>query len=126
MELDVGALNEWIGDRLPEAGDPLVARRMGEATGIANALFILQRGRHRWVLRRPPAVKNDPSASDTVREWRILTALEGTAVPHPAPRLLCEDIGVLGAPFMIMDLVEGFTPGYELPPPFADDPTLRW
>jgi len=120
MELDVGALDAWIADRLPGAGQPLTARRMGEATGIANALFIVERGPHRWVLRRPPAVKNDPSASDTVREWRILTALEGTDVPHPTPRLLCEDVSVLGAPFMLMDVVDGFTPGFELPASFDD------
>ena len=44
MDIDVGALDQWIGDRLPGAGDPLTAQRMGEATGIANALFILERG----------------------------------------------------------------------------------
>src|SRR5438067_9242656 len=125
MDIDVGALDQWIGDRLPGAGDPLTAQRMGEATGIANALFILERGAHRWVLRRPPAVKNDPSASDTVREWRILRALEGTDVPHPAPRLLCDDVSVLGAPFLVMDVVDGFTPGFELPEPFLSDPRLR-
>ena len=30
---------------------------------------------------------NAPGASDMNREWRILVALEGTAVPHPAPPL---------------------------------------
>src|SRR5438067_13702925 len=126
MDIDVGALDQWIGDRLPGAGDPLTAQRMGEATGIANALFILERGAHRWVLRRPPAVKNDPSASDTIREWRILSALEGTPDPHPATRLLCEDLDVLAAPFMNMDIVDGITPGSELPPACADDHALRW
>jgi aminoglycoside phosphotransferase (APT) family kinase protein len=70
-------------------------------------------------------VKNDPSASDTEREWRILTALEGTPVPHPAPRLVCNDTTVIGAPFLIMDLVDGFTPGFELPEPFTSDLALR-
>ena len=124
--LDLDQLDAWIGDRLPGAGLPLEANRLGEGTGIANALFVLRRGDQQWVLRRPPAVKNDPSASDTVREWRILTALEGTLVPHPTPRLLCDHLDVLGAPFMIMDVVVGFTPGFELPAPFAADRGLRW
>lgn len=123
--LDLAALDDWIGDRLPGAGARLRARRMGEQTGLANALYLLSRGAHQWVLRRPPAVKNDPSASDTKREWRILRALEGTGVPHPAPRLLCEDLGVLGSTFLIMDVVDGFTPGFELPPPFDSDRRLR-
>ena len=61
-----------------------------------------------------------------VREWRILTALEGTPVPHPTPRLLCEELAVIGAPFMLMDVVDGFTPGFELVAPFVDDPSLRF
>jgi aminoglycoside phosphotransferase (APT) family kinase protein len=124
--LDVARLGEWLGDRLPGAGQPLEATRLGAAVGIANALFMLRRGGHRWVLRRPPVVKNDPSASDTVREWRILTALDGTPVPHPTPRLLCEDVEVIGAPFLIMDVVDGFTPGFELPSPFRENQQLRW
>jgi aminoglycoside phosphotransferase (APT) family kinase protein len=123
--LDLAALDDWIGDRLPGAGAPLAGRRMGEQTGTANALYLLSRGDCQWVLRRPPAVKNDPSASDTKREWRILCALEGTDVPHPVPRLLCDDLGVLGSTFLIMDVVDGFTPGFELPPPFDGDHGLR-
>jgi aminoglycoside phosphotransferase (APT) family kinase protein len=71
-------------------------------------------------------VKNDPSASNTLREWRILTALEGTPVPHPTPRLFGDDLAILGSPFLIMDVVEGFTPGFELPPPFAARDDLRY
>ena len=75
-----------------------------------------------WVLRRPPAVKNDPSASDTMREWRILTALDGTPVPHPTPRLLCEDLdGARARRSWSWTVVDGFTPGFELPEPFASD-----
>jgi len=124
--VDTERLDAWIGDRLDGFGTPLTAERLGATTGIANALYTVRRGDHAWVLRMPPKVKNDPSASDTAREWRILTALEGTGVPHPAPRLLCEEVGVLGAPFMLMDVVDGFTPGFELPAPFADDAALRF
>jgi aminoglycoside phosphotransferase (APT) family kinase protein len=114
---DVSALGEWIGDRLPGEG-PFTLRRFGQESGMANALYVLGRDGHEWVLRRPPAVKNDPSAGNTVREWRILRALHGTPVPHPAARLLCEDAGVVGATFLIMDFVDGFVPGVELPSPF--------
>jgi aminoglycoside phosphotransferase (APT) family kinase protein len=124
--VDVDRLDAWIGDQLPGRGAPLEAVRLGADLGIGNALFVLSRGPCRWVLRRPPSVKNHPSAADTVREWRILKALEGTPVPHPTPRLLCEDIDVVGARFLIMDVVDGFTPGFELPPPFAEDDSLRW
>jgi aminoglycoside phosphotransferase (APT) family kinase protein len=124
--LDLDRVDAWIGERLPGAGERFTPERLGAATGIANALYLIERGAHRWVLRRPPAVKNDPSASNTLREWRILVALEDTAVPHPKPLLLCEDTDVLGAPFLIMELVDGFTPGFELPEPFAAQPALRY
>jgi aminoglycoside phosphotransferase (APT) family kinase protein len=125
-QLDTDALAAWIGDRLDGAGHPLVADRMGAATGIANELYLVQRGEHRWVLRMPPAIKNHPSASNTEREWRILTALEGTDVPHPTPLLYCTEVDVLGRPFMIMGLVDGFTPGFELAEPFLSDHSLRF
>jgi aminoglycoside phosphotransferase (APT) family kinase protein len=123
--LDTARLDGWIGDRLPGAGSPLTTKRIGTATGVANALHLLQRGEHRWVLRQPPAVKIHPSASDTLREWRILTALEGTAVPHPTPLLLCGDSDVVGTPFLLMGFVDGFTPGFELAEPFASQPLFR-
>lgn len=123
VELDPDVLNEWIGDRLPGVGEPLRFERIGESSGIANALFRIERGGHTWVLRRPPAVKNHPSAADTGREWRILRALDGTPVPHPRPLLFCDDAGVLGAIFMIMELIDGFTPGAGVPDWLATDPS---
>jgi aminoglycoside phosphotransferase (APT) family kinase protein len=122
--VDAAALDEWIGDRLP-GSEPLEVRQLGATTGIANALFLLRRGEHQWVMRQPPAVKNHPSASNTEREWRILNALEGTPVPHPKPLLYCDDPELFGQRFMIMELIDGFTPGFELPEPFLSDLQLR-
>ena len=135
---DVAALDEWIGDRLPGHGAPLRATRMGESTGEANALYWLRRGEHTWVLRLPLPVLNAPGASDMTREWRILTALDGTPVPHPAPLLLGGPGGPpggpgrppggpggpLGSPFLIMARVDGFTPVGVLPAPY-DRPSGR-
>ena len=123
--LPVDRVTEWVGDRLPGAGSPFDAQRIGQEVGIANVLFALRRDGHAFVLRRPPAVKNAPSASDIRREWRVLTALEGTPVPHPAPLLFCDDAAVIGAPFLIMSFVDGFTPVGTLPPPYDVPPPRR-
>lgn len=130
ITVDARRLTEWVGDRLPGTG-LFRLTRMGESTGVANALFLVERddpdapgGRGRWVLRRPPDVLNAPGASDIGREWRILTALEGSAVPHPVPLLTGDDPEVIGAPFLIMGLVDGFTPVGTLPAPY-DDPDNR-
>jgi aminoglycoside phosphotransferase (APT) family kinase protein len=120
VTVDADRLTGWIADRLPGTG-PLRLERMGQATGVGNALFILSRAaepQRRWVLRRPPAVVNAPGASDMLREWRLLTALEGTSVPHPRPLVLCDDAEVIGAPFLVMDVVDGFTPVGALPAPY--------
>jgi aminoglycoside phosphotransferase (APT) family kinase protein len=76
------------------------------------------------VLRRPPAVINAPGASDMNREWRILTALEGTSVPHPSPLLFGGPDSPLSGPFLIMAHVDGFNPVGVLPPPY-DTPGAR-
>lgn len=121
IDLDVKRLEDWIGDRLGGTDEPLAAERLGAEAGIANALYILSRGGKRWVLRRPPAIKNHPSAANTEREWRILRALEGSSVPHPKPELFCDDPSVIGATFMIMGMVDGFTPGVEIPDWISSD-----
>ncbi len=123
--LDVDALSAWLGDRLGDPAQPLASEPLGTDLGMGNALFELRRGDQVWVLRRPPAVLNDKSASNMTREFRILTALDGSAVPHPTARVLCEDAEVIGAPFLIMDKIVGFTPGFVLPEPFASNPEHR-
>jgi len=123
--LDLDALQAWLGDRLGDPSVPLTAEPLGADLGMGNALFELRRADEVWVLRRPPAVLNDKSASNMVREYRILQALDGSSVPHPVARALGEDPTIIGAPFLIMDKVDGFTPGFVLPEPFASDPALR-
>jgi len=119
VKLPIDRITEWVGGRLPGAGSPFSAQRIGQDVGVANVLFALRRGGHSFVLRRPPVVKNAPSASNVSREWRILSALEGTPVPHPVPLLFCDDPGVIGTQFLIMSFVDGFTPVGTLPPPYS-------
>jgi aminoglycoside phosphotransferase (APT) family kinase protein len=64
-------------------------------------------GPRRLVLRRPPLGHVLPTAHDMAREFRVLTALTGTAVPVPRPVALCADPDVIGAPFYVMEHVDG-------------------
>jgi aminoglycoside phosphotransferase (APT) family kinase protein len=117
--IDERSLDDWIGDRLPGFGLPLTLVRMGQGTGVANALYWLRRGDDEFVLRCPPAIVNTPGASDMEREWRILNALEGTDVPHPAPLMLGSGTDTpTGGSFLIMGRVDGFTPIGVLPAPY--------
>jgi aminoglycoside phosphotransferase (APT) family kinase protein len=60
-----------------------------------------------------------------VREHTVMSALAGTAVPVPAMLHLCTDPAVLGAPFYVMELVDGHVCRSSLPAGYADDPGQR-
>jgi aminoglycoside phosphotransferase (APT) family kinase protein len=61
------------------------------------------------VLRRKPFGPILPSAHAVEREYRLIAALHPTGFPVARPYALCEDPAVIGAPFYVMDMVEGRT-----------------
>ncbi|WP_030768289.1 MULTISPECIES: phosphotransferase family protein [unclassified Streptomyces] len=75
--------------------------------GRSNLTYEITDGTARWVVRRPPLGHVLATAHDMRREHRVIEALHGTAVPVPEPVLLCEDEAVLGAPFYMMEFVDG-------------------
>ncbi|PBC64830.1 acyl-CoA dehydrogenase [Streptomyces sp. Tue6028] len=75
--------------------------------GRSNLTYAVTDGAAKWVVRRPPLGHVLATAHDMKREHRVISALHPTAVPVPAPLLLCEDESVLGAPFYVMEFVEG-------------------
>jgi aminoglycoside phosphotransferase (APT) family kinase protein len=75
--------------------------------GRSNLTFFVGDGTGSWVLRRPPLGHVLPTAHNMAREHRVITALAPTRVPVPHPILLCTDKDVLGAPFYLMERVDG-------------------
>ena len=104
-ELDLGALNAWIAANAEEVG--VVTGVEQFPGGFSNLTYLLKSDRGEFVLRRPPAGVGKGSAHDMPREYRILSALESHAVPAPRPVALCEDAGVLGVPFYLMERMRG-------------------
>lgn len=104
--LDLAALTRWLDAEHP-------GRRAGELTGEviaggkSNLTYRVGDGTSTWALRRPPLAHVLPTAHDMVREFRVISALAGTAVPVPQAVALCEDEGVLGAKFYLMGYVDG-------------------
>src|ERR1019366_2312198 len=76
--------------------------------GKSNLTYRLTYGSHDWVLRRPPLGHVLATAHDMAREYRVMSALAPTPVPVPAMVTLCEDPSVIGAPFYVMEYVEGW------------------
>ncbi|MEU5956544.1 phosphotransferase family protein [Streptomyces sp. NPDC047525] len=86
-------------------GGPLTARLI--EGGRSNLTYAVTDGTTRWVVRRPPLGHVLATAHDMKREHRVISALHGTDVPVPEPLLLCEDDAVIGAPFYVMEFVDG-------------------
>jgi aminoglycoside phosphotransferase (APT) family kinase protein len=91
-----------------DKGEPVVATPI--AGGASNEIFHLRRGSSEMVLRRPPR-NVPPGRNETMlREFRVLSALEGTDVPHAAAIAVCEDTDVIGACFTLTGYVDGWSP----------------
>ena len=97
-----------IGDGAVEASP------VGE--GHSNVTYVVRRGDAEVVLRRPPRPPLPPSAHDVLREARVLRALEGRG---RVPKVLAScDESVIGAPFYVMEKVEGHVVTGEVPAAF--------
>jgi aminoglycoside phosphotransferase (APT) family kinase protein len=83
--------------------------------GHSNVTYLIRRGGWEAVIRRPPRGPLPPSAHDVLREARVLRATAGRA---RVPRVLatCEDEAVIGAPFYVMEKVEGHVVTNAVPP----------
>ncbi|MFF4338900.1 phosphotransferase family protein [Kitasatospora sp. NPDC001540] len=104
--LDLERLRAHLDAALPTpVAGPLTARLF--EGGRSNLTYLVEDGAARWVLRRPPLGHVLATAHDMGREYRVLGALVGTAVPVPRPVLLVEDTEVIGAPFYLMEHVQG-------------------
>jgi len=113
--VDADSLGRWLDTQGLEPGQPLAVERL--TGGSSNAMFVVERGGARWVLRRPTRVAVDRANEGMRREFRILAALAGTDVPHPEVVALCEDHDVLGCTFYLMERVQGVNP-FPLPAVF--------
>jgi aminoglycoside phosphotransferase (APT) family kinase protein len=99
-------VDEWLGEHVEAVQPPF--RYSLITGGRSNLTFEVVDGRgRRFVLRRPPHGGVLQSAHDVGREHRIISALVPTPVPVPTPLGYCEDPEVTGAPFYVMDYVDG-------------------
>jgi aminoglycoside phosphotransferase (APT) family kinase protein len=104
--IDRTRLEDWFAREVDGARPPLEFERI--SGGRSNLTFgVTDSAGRRWALRRPPLGKRLASAHDMAREHRIIAALSPTDVPVAPAVALCEDESVNGAPFYVMEFVEG-------------------
>jgi aminoglycoside phosphotransferase (APT) family kinase protein len=104
--IDRDRVSQWFTTNVPGAVAPFSFRVI--AGGHSN-LTVLVTGADgmRFVLRRPPMGHLLAGAHDMAREFRIISALRGTAVPVAPALGFCGDNAVNGAPFYVMGYVDG-------------------
>jgi len=115
---DVPAVEAWIQAHVPALRTPFRWTRL--LGGHSNLTWRIDDADGRAaVIRRPPLGELLPKAHDMSREWSLIRALSGTAVPVPAALGFCEDLSVTGAKFYLMGHIDGH-------PLYNADDTRRW
>ncbi len=104
--IDPAGVEAWFEQNVEGVELPLSFGRI--SGGHSNLTYgVSDAAGRRWALRRPPLGKRLGSAHDMGREHRVVSALGPTSVPVAPVVGLCEDEGVNGAPFYVMEFVEG-------------------
>ena len=103
--LDTMAVARWMRDAIPGFEGPLEATKY--PGGQSNPTYRLTTPGATYVLRRKPPGVLLKSAHAVEREFRVQKALAGRAVPVARMLALCEDDGVIGSAFYVMEEIEG-------------------
>jgi aminoglycoside phosphotransferase (APT) family kinase protein len=104
--IDRAGVEAWFEQNVEGVELPLAFERI--SGGHSNLTYgVSDAAAGRWALRRPPLGKRLGSAHDMAREHKVVSALAPTAVPVAPVVGLCEDESVNGAPFYVMEFVEG-------------------
>lgn len=104
--IDIERVSRWLADSVVDAEPPFTFSLI--EGGRSNLTFeVTDVHGVRRVLRRPPLGALLATAHDMAREHRIITAVGRTAVPVPRTLGLCTDVDINGAPFYVMEYVDG-------------------
>ncbi|WP_433576255.1 phosphotransferase family protein [Nocardia brasiliensis] len=119
-------LSCWLAARLPGSGKPTIAP-LAKSAGHSHAIYRVDRGAHRWVLRIASAdVASRPGNADNLhREWQVLKALANTDIPHARAVLVGDGTAPIDPNFLLLEWVEGTPLQGPLPPSYANRAAAR-
>jgi len=106
---NISRLTDWLDSNIPELGKQPLKRELLHG-GTSNVVLTINRGGKTMVLRRPPVVPPPGAERGVLREARVLSALSGTDVPHPACYGVCDDPDIIGGRFYVMEMIDGWAP----------------
>ena len=121
--VDIAGLRRFIVDR--KLGDPAALRSENISFGHSNEVHLVHFDGRSWALRRPPRGPLLPTAHDMMREYRVLNALQNTPVPVPRVFAACDDPSYIGAPFYLMQYLQGDVIRGDTKTTFANTPDRR-
>jgi aminoglycoside phosphotransferase (APT) family kinase protein len=101
----IGALSNWISANVAAAQGTIVVSHL--SGGSSNLTFRVRDDANDWVLRRPPLGAFLATANDMGREFRVQQGLARSEVPVAQTVALCDDPDIIGAPFYLMEFVDG-------------------
>jgi aminoglycoside phosphotransferase (APT) family kinase protein len=105
LDLPAESLASYLEANVAGFRGPLTATKF--KGGQSNPTYRIDAASGTYVLRRKPLGQLLPSAHAVDREFRVLQALYGTAVPVAQPLHLCSDLSVIGSMFYLMSFVDG-------------------
>ena len=111
--LDVATITHWLqAQGVALEGQPEVTQFSG---GASNWTYRLRYTNRDLILRRPPAGTKAKGAHDMGREYTVQSALKPVFPYVPNMVAFCQDEGVIGSEFYVMDRIEGIIPRKNLP-----------
>lgn len=121
-EMDWASLEAWLTSNIAGLdGKMSVAQFHG---GHANLTYCVSFEERDLVVRRPPLGKIAPGAHDMAREFKVLSGLAPHFDQAPEAYAYCDNLAVIGAPFIVMELCTGVVIRDHLPREFAPSTSL--
>lgn len=120
--IDTNTLQEWLFEQTGENQEILLTPIRG---GGSCEMFDMRSGSDRWVVRRAPLSAVSDTAHNVVREFKVIEALQHSCVRVPRLLAVSDDPGVIGAPFYIMQFIDGEVIRRGLPQQYCDAPDLQ-
>jgi acyl-CoA dehydrogenase len=103
--LALPALHNYLQQQGLCGAEPVSVTRL--TGGQSNPTYRVHCGAQQFILRMRPSGPLLPSAHAIDREYRIMKALQDSAVPVPKMLAYCDDSSVLGAAFYVMEFLDG-------------------
>ncbi|MBU2514921.1 phosphotransferase family protein [bacterium] len=112
-ELNIQAVETYLKDTIPGLTGNLEVKQY--PSGFSNLTYLIEIGTKKLVLRRPPFGTKAKTAHDMGREFKILSSIREYFPYCPKPLVYTEDESILGAPFYVMERIEGIILRKNLP-----------